>query len=366
MAFGRQRKNGSWEFKISIKGVLLKPEYHTFDTKEEGESWCSRREAELRQGIAKPRDDERKTFETIKDVIRGYMSKAVMTVDDEKLLGVIENRVGLVNIALVNYIWIETWIEGMKRHRNMSSSTIRHHVGALRRCFDWASRRGISGLVINPIRMLPKNYSTYSEHDKRVAVANGGKVKDNAHRERRLESGEEDSIRTVLAQSTRQYAAAAECLFSLALESAMRLREMYTIEMSQLDFPQATIFLEKTKNGDSRQVPMTTVAAALLSKYINDNGITEGLLFPWWSGKSDYRTLHATTDTISKHFAGVFAAAGCPDFHFHDIRHEATSRLFEKSDLRSEVIQKITGHKTARMLAVYTNLRGADLAKKLW
>jgi integrase len=49
---------------------------------------------------------------------------------------------------------------------------------------------------------------------------------------------------------------------------------------------------------------------------------------------------------------------------FHDLRHEATSRLFEKGFNVMEVAA-ITGHKTLDMLKRYTHLRAEDLAKKL-
>jgi len=56
--------------------------------------------------------------------------------------------------------------------------------------------------------------------------------------------------------------------------------------------------------------------------------------------------------------------AGIQDLTFHDLRHEATSRLFEK-DLNVMEVATITGHKDLRMLERYTNLGAGDLALKL-
>jgi integrase len=50
---------------------------------------------------------------------------------------------------------------------------------------------------------------------------------------------------------------------------------------------------------------------------------------------------------------------------FHDLRHEATSRLFENTDLDLMEIRAITGHKTLQMLVRYTHLRTARLADRL-
>lgn len=58
-------------------------------------------------------------------------------------------------------------------------------------------------------------------------------------------------------------------------------------------------------------------------------------------------------------------AAFLVDLRFHDLRHEATSRLFERGVFDSMEVASITGHKTLQMLKRYTHLRAEDLAKKL-
>ncbi|WP_019866576.1 tyrosine-type recombinase/integrase [Methylovulum miyakonense] len=49
---------------------------------------------------------------------------------------------------------------------------------------------------------------------------------------------------------------------------------------------------------------------------------------------------------------------------FHDLRHEATSRLFERGFSIMEVAS-ITGHKSLAMLQRYTHIAASDLAKRL-
>lgn len=58
--------------------------------------------------------------------------------------------------------------------------------------------------------------------------------------------------------------------------------------------------------------------------------------------------------------------AKCHDLHFHDLRHEATSRFFERTGLSDVQISRITGHRDPRMLRRYSNLRASDLAELLW
>ena len=52
------------------------------------------------------------------------------------------------------------------------------------------------------------------------------------------------------------------------------------------------------------------------------------------------------------------------DFRWHDLRHEATSRLFEKS-LNLMEVATITGHQDLKMLKRYTHLRAEDLMGRL-
>ena len=52
------------------------------------------------------------------------------------------------------------------------------------------------------------------------------------------------------------------------------------------------------------------------------------------------------------------------DLRFHDLRHEATSRFFEKG-LNVMEVTAITGHKDVRMLQTYTHLRAEDLTLRL-
>ena len=71
-------------------------------------------------------------------------------------------------------------------------------------------------------------------------------------------------------------------------------------------------------------------------------------------------------DTLSFEHAWhrVVVKSGLPDLHFHDLRHEATTRLFERG-LNPMQVAAITGHKTLQMLKRYTHLRAEDLVPLL-
>jgi integrase len=153
-------------------------------------------------------------------------------------------------------------------------------------------------------------------------------------------------------------------LFDLALESAMRMREMFTLDVRQVDLEARTVYLDKTKNGFKRQVPLSSVALKKLRVALRKR--TSGRLFPWWDGSTNEKDLARITSRLSRQFARIFEAAGAADLTFHDLRHEATSRIYERTALSHLEIAKITGHRDLRSLARYANLRGSNLASRMW
>jgi len=108
---------------------------------------------------------------------------------------------------------------------------------------------------------------------------------------------------------------------------------------------------------------MTSVLLAKLAAYQCDFG---GRLFPFWEGERSPLALRRVSSKLSRQFERIFVAAGCADLGFHDPRHEATSRLYEKTTLIDIKIASITGHRDPRQLKRYANLRASDLADQLW
>jgi integrase len=323
----------------------------------------------------------RDTGKSVGAAIQDYRIHTTPPASDRPLLDVLSKRLGDVPILGVDYEWAERWVAQMKRIDHLAPGTIRHYVGALARCFDYLVTR--KALVGNPLRSLPRRYAVYNLADRAHLPKNVTEKRD-IERDRRLTAPEEQRVRLVLGRNENDASgarvllrqAALEFLFTLALESAMRLSEMYTLELKQFDAAKRTVFLDRTKNGDKRQVPLTTVALKAFEEYcyhvrkqtrgMRDFSFKEKLVFPWWSGVRSEESMRRTTWQLSRQFARIFAAAEVEDFRFHDLRHEATSRFFERSNLSDTAIAKITGHRSPRSLARYANLRGSALAEHLW
>ena len=368
MATKRQR-GAAWHYTIRRAGLLPKPIYLSFPTEAEGDAYVRKLEAILDRGIVPP-EFTRQTRGDLRSNVERYMVEATTSADDQKLLPVILDRLGTIRLVDLSFQWATEWVTALKREQNLAPSTVRHHVGALSRALSWLAAHG--DIPANPLQALPKGYSAYTPADAAFVRKAGGAVKGDEELDRRLERGEEPEIRRLLAGGKpkgRQrplelhHRESLVLLFDMALESAMRLREMFTLDRGQVDQRKRTIFLDRTKNGDKRQVPITSVLLAALKAYKGD---FDGRLFPWWDGDLGPRALARVTSRLSRQYARLFAAAGCKDLHFHDLRHEATSRIYERTTLTDLQVAKITGHRDLRQLKRYANLRGSDLAGRLW
>lgn len=373
MATKRQRQ-GRWHYTIKRAGVLPKPLYLSFDDEAEGDEYVRRVEALLDRGVLPEEFGMKREVQvSLRDSVRRYLQAQHVAPDDHKVLPVVLQRLPLdFALASITFVWATAWVTAMKREQNLAPSTLRKHVGALSRCLDWLAALG--DVPFNPLRSLAKGYATYTPADVAALASIEGAVKSDTERDRRIERGEEPRIRKILDKekpANRQrplelmHAESLQLLFEMALESAMRMREMFTLSKDQVDIKKRTIFLDKTKNGSKRQVPITSVLKAKLVPYLKT--LEPGAqLFPWWDGDTRLPSLRRTTSLLSRQFARIFDAAACVGLHFHDLRHEATSRLFERTKLSDLEIAKITGHKNLQQLARYANLRGSNLAGKLW
>lgn len=239
-------------------------------------------------------------------------------------------------------------------------------MGALARCLDWMLRKHPTLLLQNPLRLLKRGFATYTPADADALAKRGLAIRVDEERDRRLYPDEEARI---LAQFDLQQMEE-RVFFELARDTAMRMRECYTLELGQVALKKRTIHLDRTKNGDRRQVPLASTIIELLSIYLatyrDAIAARDGRLFSFWNGEREEAVLDETTADISSRFARVFLAAKVSDFHFHDLRHEATCRLYERTKLSDVLIARITGHRDLRQLKRYASLRGSDLASQLW
>ena len=127
--------------------------------------------------------------------------------------------------------------------------------------------------------------------------------------------------------------------------------------------------MSDTKNDTGLHVPLSKKAVRLLRKVRESAGtVPKGLVFPM-QPDSVLRAFARTVSRARSQFAddtiqSPNGHAPLADLHFHDLRHEATSRLLDRG-LHQFEAAAVTGHKDVRMLMRYTHARAELLAKKL-
>lgn len=172
-------------------------------------------------------------------------------------------------------------------------------------------------------------------------------------RSRRLGAGEEERIGVAASEYERtSKAIRMASIIALALATGMRRGEIASMRWDFVDLSGRTIHLPETKNGTARSVPLSKVAVEIL------RGVVQRIDGWVWGVDID-------PHSITRAFDRICVRAAIKDLRFHDLRHEAVSRLFEKTDLSEMEIARITGHKTLAMLSRYTHLRAGHLADRL-
>jgi integrase len=143
-----------------------------------------------------------------------------------------------------------------------------------------------------------------------------------------------------------------EPLIILALETGMRLGELLGLEWPRVKLDTRVAHLPVTKNGEPRSVPLSSKAIETLMRV--PRNLQNHRVFWTWT----------RSDSVENAWKRAVVNAEIIGLRFHDLRHEATSRLFERG-LSLPEVASITGHKTWSMLRRYTHLKAEDLAAKL-
>jgi integrase len=162
-------------------------------------------------------------------------------------------------------------------------------------------------------------------------------------RKRRLKGDEE-------MQLLKHLSGEAKIIFVLAIETSMRKGEILSLEWQYIDLKEPTATLPDTKNDDERIVPLSSNAIKLLKSLTRGNG--------------SEKVFKITNTQLRRAWEAARTAAKISDLRFHDLRHEGTSRLFEKG-LNVMEAAAVTGHKTLSVLQDYTHPNPKDIAKKL-
>lgn len=397
MATFRQRESGYWQAIIRRKGQP--DQSKSFRTKVDAEAWARSVENEFDRGVFVSRDKaERMTFKELAERFEKEVLPTKRGGDrDLYRLRRLVQEFGSYSLASISGAMVASYRD--LRLKVLAPQSVVHELNLLARVFkaaamDWGIPL-VGGIPTTNVR--------------KPAIHN--------ERHRRLEADEETRLLNAIDQpgdavgSRRN--AWVKPIVVFAIETAARQSEILSLTWQDVDLKNRVARLRgiggrATKNNDSfRNVPLSTRAINVLAGLPRK---LRGPVFPcsplalkqsWQRAVRRARLAYEKETLLSE-----LANAGLPqaaamaeirkvlvlggrkpekptpalpgtlkiverlkddpllvDLHFHDLRHEATSRLAEK--LREHELMKVTGHKGTKMLARYYHPRAEDLAKKL-
>lgn len=221
----------------------------------------------------------------------------------------------------------------------VSNSTVLHELALLSHLFTTAIQEWHIGLTFNPVSGVRK-------------------PKPGKGRNRRLEVREEGK----LLEAARAYSNPfLGWIVELALETTMRLGEVSSITLDQVDLSRRIIMLPDTKNHETRMVPLSRRATEIVGEALDFPRPADcKLVFFGEPGRDGVRRPY----TFNKAWVTIKARLGMADFRFHDLRHEAVSRLIS-AGIPDQQVAAISGHKSMQMLKRYTHLRSETLVAVL-
>ncbi|ELO4930474.1 site-specific integrase [Escherichia coli] len=319
MATFRQLPSGKWNVQVRLAGK--KPISSTHSTRELAEAWACEQEREIQ-----------KVKNTVELLTPVYLSE-VMIRNGKKRGGYdsIENRLTVIarnlRVTAIAEISKEDVVAyRVERLKAVQGSTVRLEIQLLSRLLRWANEeKGIE----------------CSDVTKGVKLPEAGKA-----REKVIEPLELEMILDHAPERARDF-------IRLAYETAMRRNELLAVTPAMVNLKKRIISLsgDQTKNGCSRDVPLTKKAVAILER-LCDGRDKKSKLFDY----SPYG--------ITQAFRRAARLAGVTNVCLHSCRHSAITNAADKG-LNVVQLMSVSGHRSISMLARYSHLKASKVAELL-
>lgn len=316
-----QKRGASWRAVIRRTGHTT--QIKTFPTKHAAEAWARKIEREM---DAAEFVDHRSYKETARTLLERYRDEVTPRKKGAR--------------------WERTRLNMLMRAAMMDkpvNKITRQDVVA------WRDSRGVSGPSVRREMVLLSSVFNYAKEEWGLPVVNPIKgvpmPADSKARERRPSTAELGAIRSHFEKKRMGL------LVEFAIETAMRLGEICALKPEHIHIEQRYAHIVDSKNGEARKVPLSSKALEVIEK-----------LRPYIHSKD------VTIFGIKASSAGVYWREACKklgieDLHFHDLRHEAATRMANK--LHVLELARVTGHKDLKQLQRYYNPKPDELASKL-
>ncbi|WP_162497802.1 tyrosine-type recombinase/integrase [Paraburkholderia dokdonensis] len=367
-------KRGPYQWRAQVRRHGYPAQSKTFNTKAEAEAWAKMIESEMARGIWVSRSEAEAT--TLYEALKRYEQEISLAKKGSAQESSIIKTCKAVDLAKRPLATIrsadvaklrDVWLKDYK------PATVLRRLALLSHVFNVARKEWGMESLLNPVELVRKPQPN-NARTRRIASSGepATEIPDDGDPE--SERGAQDGeLERVIAASS---SALLPAIIWLAVETAMRRGEIVSLQWENVDLKRRVAHLPATKNGDARDVPMSSRAVAVLQALKDSRDAKANP-----TEESSDRVFEIRGDAVTRAFERAVTRARkiyidecraaklkpdgkfLTDLRFHDLRHEATSRL--ASIFPMHELTKITGHKDPRMLMRYYHPRAEDLAKKL-
>jgi len=306
----------------------------TFRAKKDAEQWARSIESAMDKGVWRDTSVAERT--TLKEALDRYAQEIIPTKKSgDREMGFLRQwqsrPIAKRFMASIEGQDVATSIREMEAE-GKASNTIRLHLALLSHLFNVARKEWRMSSLVNPVESVRK-----------PKLPKG--------RDRRLVGDEETRLLTACADTNPELSD----IVLFAIETAMRQGEIISMEWRRVNWLSHTLYLPSglTKTDTAREIPLSEKAEEILQRQQQRNPGQDGKVWTY------------TNNGMRAVYKRAVQRAGIEGLTFHDLRHEATSRLFEHNGFNPMEASAITGHKTLQMLKRYTHLRAEDLAKRM-
>ena len=325
-----RRRGTKWQAQIRRKGRASLA--RSFLLKSDALAWARQKELDAeRHGLATEHKALRRL--SVAEIMVRYRDEVVPRkkgADRETISINAFLRLPLAQVAVSNLTTAMVSAYCDQRLTTVKASSLDHELGIFQHAFEVARRNWDIPIADNPFAKVTS-------------------TKGSSPRTRRLQDGERERLDDACGQCRNLHI---RYLVELALETAMRRGELLNMRWRDVSFEKRTLHIPVTKNGHARTIPLSGAALALLRDQRDH------------FGPSSERVLPITENAAKMSWKRLAKRARLENLRFHDLRHEAISRFFEKG-LSVPEVALISGHRDPRMLFRYTHPRAEDIAVKL-
>lgn len=317
-----QKQGDRYRAQVKIDGRRASK---VFDTRRQALAWAQEQEAQL-SGAKLPDKtfaEACKEFRLDSSERRGAVKESVRLLRFEREDELCKRR--LLALAPDDFI---RWRDD--RLNDLKPASVAREMNLLRSVLEYARKE------LRWIRANPMNDVTWPKCPK--------------GRARGIEQWEIDAIAAALGVGEKLQANTATqrtgLAFLFAIETAMRSGEILALRWQDVHKSDRYVTIRKSKNGDGRDVPLSSRAVQILDVL----PVSFGPVF-------------ALDDAMRDALYRKMRPENCKTVHFHDARSEAISRLSKKMDVLE--LARVVGHRDIKSLMHYYRTSAADLAKRL-